>query len=309
VRQRLRDTAVASDPLAAGWKGVPVCEKLHEDSDHRILRCSFPPGIGHERHFHDRHFGYALAGGRMRINDANGTREVDLATGSSFLKCRSRLARGAERRRYHGRVPDRRAEVTTNPVSRVRVSATRELATGVGLAVLLAGCSTTSPPPPSIWDGLEKQPVRYVDALYVNPAASLTAYPNSPGRSAGRQLRRELAFQHRHKPEPRQEPDVAARSRASGMLSRMHSPDIRTRAGDLRLCAGEAAGADTLHVSPGLAGVYLNTPPGTMLTWKQYMGRMILVMEMRDGPTGQLLARVVDEEVGDLACSSRRTPS
>ena len=72
------------DPLAAGWKGVPVCEKLHEDSDHRILRCSFPPGIGHERHFHDRHFGYALAGGRMRINDANGTREVDLATGSSF---------------------------------------------------------------------------------------------------------------------------------------------------------------------------------------------------------------------------------
>ena len=72
------------DPLAAGWKGVPVCEKLHEDSDHRILRCAFPPGIGHERHFHDRHFGYALAGGRMRINDANGTREVDLATGSSF---------------------------------------------------------------------------------------------------------------------------------------------------------------------------------------------------------------------------------
>ena len=72
------------DPLAAGWKGVPVCEKLHENSDHRILRCSFPPGIGHERHFHDRHFGYALAGGRMRIRDESGTRDVDLATGSSF---------------------------------------------------------------------------------------------------------------------------------------------------------------------------------------------------------------------------------
>lgn len=72
------------DPLAAGWNGAPVCEKLHEDSDHRILRCSFPPGVGHERHFHDRHFGYALAGGRMRISDARGTREVELATGSSF---------------------------------------------------------------------------------------------------------------------------------------------------------------------------------------------------------------------------------
>jgi len=73
------------DPLAAGWQGAPVCEKLHEDSEQRILRCSFPPSVGHERHFHDRHFGYAIAGGRMRITDANGTREVDLATGSSFV--------------------------------------------------------------------------------------------------------------------------------------------------------------------------------------------------------------------------------
>jgi len=72
------------DSLEAGWNGVPVCEKLHEDSDHRILRCSFLPSVGHERHFHDRHFGYAIAGGRMRITDSSGTREVDLATGSSF---------------------------------------------------------------------------------------------------------------------------------------------------------------------------------------------------------------------------------
>ena len=72
------------DPLEAGWNGVPVCEKLHEDADHRILRCSFAPSVGHERHFHVRHFGYAIAGGRMRITDASGTREVDLAAGSSF---------------------------------------------------------------------------------------------------------------------------------------------------------------------------------------------------------------------------------
>jgi mannose-6-phosphate isomerase-like protein (cupin superfamily) len=72
------------DPLAAGWNGVPVCEKLDEDSEQRVLRCSFPPSVGHERHFHGRHFGYAIAGGRMRITDASGTREVDLATGSSF---------------------------------------------------------------------------------------------------------------------------------------------------------------------------------------------------------------------------------
>ena len=40
--------------------------------------------MGHERHFHAPHFGYAIAGGRMRITDETGVREVDLATASSF---------------------------------------------------------------------------------------------------------------------------------------------------------------------------------------------------------------------------------
>jgi len=72
------------DPLAAGWRGAPVCERLREDASLRVLRCTFPPGGGHERHFHAPHFGYALAGGRVRITDARGTREVELETGSSF---------------------------------------------------------------------------------------------------------------------------------------------------------------------------------------------------------------------------------
>ena len=72
------------DPLAAGWQGRPVCEKLHEDASQRILRCTFPPGIGHERHFHVAHFGYALSGGRVRTIDSRGTRELTLETGSHF---------------------------------------------------------------------------------------------------------------------------------------------------------------------------------------------------------------------------------
>jgi quercetin dioxygenase-like cupin family protein len=72
------------DPLEAGWHGTSVCEQLHETAQIRILRCTFPPGVGHERHFHPRHFGYALSGGTMRITDAKGTRETDLATGSYF---------------------------------------------------------------------------------------------------------------------------------------------------------------------------------------------------------------------------------
>ena len=72
------------DPLQAGWKDEPVCERLHEDAKQRILRCTFAPQTGHERHFHAPHFGYALSGGRVRIEDAGGVRELDLPTNSSY---------------------------------------------------------------------------------------------------------------------------------------------------------------------------------------------------------------------------------
>ena len=73
------------DPVAATWQGEPVCETLSDTADMRVFRCIFPPGVGHERHFHARHFGYALSGGRMRITDAAGTREVNLQTGTYFF--------------------------------------------------------------------------------------------------------------------------------------------------------------------------------------------------------------------------------
>ncbi len=72
------------DPLAAGWNGEQICELLHEDAHQRILRCIFPPGVGHEKHFHKAHFGYVLAGGKMRIIDDSGEREVDLLADYSW---------------------------------------------------------------------------------------------------------------------------------------------------------------------------------------------------------------------------------
>jgi len=72
------------DPLAAGWQGEPVCERLHAAENLRILRCTFPPGVGHERHFHPSHFGYAVSGGVMQITDDTGLRTVELPSGSYF---------------------------------------------------------------------------------------------------------------------------------------------------------------------------------------------------------------------------------
>lgn len=70
--------------LEAGWDGKPVCELQHETATHRVLRCTFAPGVGHERHFHPAHYGYALSGGTMQLTDDNGTRTVTLTTGSHY---------------------------------------------------------------------------------------------------------------------------------------------------------------------------------------------------------------------------------
>ena len=57
---------------------------LHQTDTHRTLRCTFPPGVGHERHYHPAHFGYALSGGTMRLTDGERTRDATIATGSSY---------------------------------------------------------------------------------------------------------------------------------------------------------------------------------------------------------------------------------
>ena len=72
------------DPLAAGWEGASVCEVLVDNEHHRILRCTFAPGVGHERHYHPPHTGYTLAGGTFQISSASGTRTVTVPTGSTF---------------------------------------------------------------------------------------------------------------------------------------------------------------------------------------------------------------------------------
>jgi quercetin dioxygenase-like cupin family protein len=72
------------DPLQAGWNNKAVCKLVEENESIRVLKCTFKPGVGHEKHYHKPHFGYTLAGSTFQITDANGTREVSPATGSDF---------------------------------------------------------------------------------------------------------------------------------------------------------------------------------------------------------------------------------
>lgn len=73
------------DPLEAGWHGEKVCQILEENESIRVLKCTFPPGVGHEKHFHAKHFGYTLKGSEFQITDHKGTREVNVPTGYDFF--------------------------------------------------------------------------------------------------------------------------------------------------------------------------------------------------------------------------------
>ncbi len=71
-------------PLEAGWHGSKVCVVLNENARVRALRCTFPPGVGHERHFHAAHWGYIIAGSTMKVTSATGTVVRELKAGDSW---------------------------------------------------------------------------------------------------------------------------------------------------------------------------------------------------------------------------------
>ena len=80
-----KTTQTLPDPLQAGWNGKKVCEVLQDTKQQRILKCTFPPGIGHEKHYHNPHFGYTLKGGTFKITDTSGTKTITVPTGAFLL--------------------------------------------------------------------------------------------------------------------------------------------------------------------------------------------------------------------------------
>lgn len=167
-------------------------------------------------------------------------------------------------------------------------------------AILLSGPAVAGPP--KNWDGLEYRKTKGLDAVYVRPGVQFQPYRNVVLDPV------QVAFDKDWDP-----------NRGTRSLSRQFSTDdlqeIKDEmASEFRSVFAErlAKGGydvvaktidDTLRVSAGLADVYINAPdamePGRSRTYTVSAGSMTLVMELRDGPTGQLLARVVDHYAGN----------
>ena len=70
------------DAFSVEWQGQHPCEKLYEDAQIRIGRCTFPPGAVHVCHFHPADLVYTVSGGKGQVRDAMGTREFENKTGA-----------------------------------------------------------------------------------------------------------------------------------------------------------------------------------------------------------------------------------
>ena len=166
---------------------------------------------------------------------------------------------------------------------------------------LLASLASAAKPPEN-WDGLEYRKTKGLDAVYVRPGVEFRAYRSLLLDPV------QVAF------DKNWDPNKDARG-ASARLSAADMQKIRDEmASEFRRIFGEQLSAagydvvarpleDTLQVTAALADVYINAPDamtaGRSYTYTMSAGRMTLVMELRDGPTGQLLARVVDRHAGD----------
>jgi beta-alanine degradation protein BauB len=74
--------AVVPNALAVEWGGNKPCEKLFEDEQIRVARCTFPKGAMHLCHYHPSYFSYVLSGGQAQVQDEKGIRKIEVVAGT-----------------------------------------------------------------------------------------------------------------------------------------------------------------------------------------------------------------------------------
>jgi Protein of unknown function (DUF3313) len=150
---------------------------------------------------------------------------------------------------------------------------------------------------PAEWDGLVKRKVKGLDLVYVRPDVVFPSYkkvmidpvqvefsknwkPNSGSRSVSQHL------------------DAADLQRIKDGLAVMVQEGFAKQLAKGGYEVATAPNDDTIRVSAAIVDLYINAPEtmsaGRSKTYTTEAGSMVLVMEIRDSPSGQLLARVVD---------------
>ena len=177
----------------------------------------------------------------------------------------------------------------------MKPSSFRQFAMGVLLAAT-AGFASAEDAPRTTWEGLELTKVKGLDTVYIRPKAELAAYRTvqlNPSRVEFAKLWEQHAKGFEN--QPTAEDMERIKNKLAELLRETFAKELREH----KYAIVESPLEDTLLVSASIVDLYINAPDvggtGKAKSYTTGAGRMTLVLELRDAPTGQLLARVIDE--------------
>lgn len=189
------------------------------------------------------------------------------------------------------------------------MSITRALSFSALLACLFATSfvpvAVAKEKPPENWDGLERRKIKGLDNVYVRPDVQFTPYKSvllDPvqiefAKDWERNMRTNNTMGAKRPPSAKDMQEI--RDGLSKLMREVFMQELTKHSYTLV----ESPTEDTLHVRTAIIDLYVNAPdtddPGITRTYTTSSGAMTLVLEARDGPTGQLLARVVDGRADD----------
>jgi hypothetical protein len=190
-----------------------------------------------------------------------------------------------------------------------RYTVKKNLARGLALALLacLLVPLAQAKKQPETWDGLNLKKVKGLDAVYVRPDVQFTPYKSVMldkvevefAKNWAKDVNNSGSPGFKNKPTAEDMQEIK-----DGLAELMHEVFLQelTKHG---YTVVDTAADDTLHVRTAIIDLWVNAPetsdPGMTRTYTTSSGSMTLVLEARDGPTGQLLARVVDGRSDETA--------
>jgi hypothetical protein len=184
----------------------------------------------------------------------------------------------------------------------VKLSIPRAIAASVLTACLFAapvGPLIAKEKLPENWDGLEKKKVKGLDNVWVRPGVQFTPYKSvildATQVEFSKDWEKSFDFHDR--------PDASDMERIRRALAELMKERFTAELVKHGYTVVDAPAEDTLRVGTGIVDLFINAPDtqdaGITKSYTTSAGRMTLVLEARDGPTGQLLARAIDRREDD----------
>ena len=175
-------------------------------------------------------------------------------------------------------------------------SITRALTLSCLLACVFAPVAVAKEKPPENWDGLERKKVKGLDNVYVRPNVQFAPYKSvmldETQVEFSKNWQKSFDFSDR--------PDAAEMQKIRDGVAALMRERFTKELVDNGYTVVDTAAEDTLQVRTAIIDLFITAPdlndPGLTKSYTSSAGGMTLVLEARDGPTGQLLARAVDRK-------------